>query len=78
MQRFAEMAYLLTKLLSQKVNFEWAGEQKEAFEQLKRKLMSRPCLVYPDMTKPFYVKPDWSEIALGAGLTQYDDEGREH
>ena len=77
-ERFAEMAQPLTKLLSQKVNFEWTEQQEKAFEQLKQKLMSRPCLAYLDMTKPFYVKPDWSEIALGAVLTQYDDKGREH
>ena len=35
-------------------------------------------LRYPDFARTFYVKPDWSAVGIGAVLTQFDDQEREH
>ena len=68
----------MTKLQRKEEEFVWGKEQEDAFESLRQSLISFPCLAYLDMSKPFYVKPDWCEIALGAILTQFVDEGNEH
>ena len=34
-------------------------------------------LLYPNIARPFYIKTDASNFAIGGVLTQKDDEGRE-
>ena len=52
-------------------------EGKQAFDYLKKKLMSEPILAHPDFTKPFEVHTDGSsKCGLGATLVQMQ-EGKE-
>lgn len=75
---FAKIAGPLTEKTSESVKFEWTGEMQEAFEELKNSLSSPPVLVYPSYDKPFIVSTDASNKAVGAVLSQLDDNGREH
>jgi len=43
---------------------------EESFQELKRRLMSAPILVIPDVGKPFEVYCDASHLGLGCMLMQ--------
>ena len=44
--------------------------EKQAFQILQNKIISRPLLQCPDFTKPFIVTTDSSDYALGGVLSQ--------
>jgi len=50
-------------------------EQQAAFEDLKQQLSDAPVLIHPDLTKPFTLMTDASDVAWGAALMQ-DQDGR--
>jgi hypothetical protein len=74
---YAKIAEPLTRLLRKEEKFEWNVEQQNAFEELKKKLTEYPILRQPEMGKKFLLYTDASEYALGAILSQKDDEDRE-
>ena len=50
--------------------FVWGPEQQQAFDEIKKALLSAPALALPDVTKPFVLFVDeWSGVARGV-LTQ--------
>ena len=53
-------------------------EALKAFETLRAKLSSRPCLKPVDFGKEFILTTDASTVALGAILSQTDERGIEH
>lgn len=55
--------------------FKWEAAQQKAFEDLKRAVISAPCLAMPDMEREFVVHTDASGYATGAVLMQKFDEG---
>ncbi|CAB0040089.1 unnamed protein product [Trichogramma brassicae] len=65
----------LLKLTKKNAPWLWGPEQSEAFESLKRALISSPVLARPDFSKPFKVQSDASAYAIGAVLTQDQDDG---
>jgi len=67
---FSKIAKPLTKLTKKSEKFEWTAEQQNAFETLKKKLMTAPVLKYPDFTEEFIVTTDASAFAIGAVLSQ--------
>ncbi|KAE9032326.1 hypothetical protein PR003_g9548 [Phytophthora rubi] len=71
---FGTKAAPLTVLLRKSSKWEWGEKQQTAFEGLKRELMVRPLLTYPDFSKPFKLVTDASIVGLGAALMQ--DQGR--
>jgi hypothetical protein len=75
---FAEIAEPLTRIMGKTKKFEWGPEQQHAFDTLKSKLMAYPILRRPDFDRPFMVHTDASLKAVGAVLTQRDDDGREY
>ncbi len=75
---FAKIASPLSEKTLEKVDFEWMSEMQQAFETLKQALITAPVLAYPDFTKPFIVATDASKRAIGAVLSQKDENGREH
>jgi hypothetical protein len=64
--------------LKKDVPYAWDQDQHEAFERLKACLTSPPILAYPNFTKPFVLYTDASTFALGAILSQKDDQNKEH
>lgn len=48
----------------------WTEEHEEAFDRLKPKLASTPILRLPDLSKPFILQNDTSDVGLGAVLKQ--------
>lgn len=65
----------LLKLVKKNVEWEWNEEQQEAFEKLKKALTKSPVLVRPDFSKPFTLKTDVSDHAIGTVLTQPAEVG---
>lgn len=78
---YAEMAAPLMSIMAKKWNQEskaeyWTSAHSEAFEKLKKALMTEPVLTLPMPDKPFIVQTDASNIALGGVLMQETEDGR--
>ncbi|CAJ0951668.1 unnamed protein product [Ranitomeya imitator] len=63
----------LTKKGADVVN--WSSAAVEAFQELKRRFASAPVLCQPDVSLPFQVEVDASEIGAGAVLSQRSSDG---
>ncbi|CAJ0595735.1 unnamed protein product [Cylicocyclus nassatus] len=75
-QNFAEIAAPLYELTKDKVKFVWTSRQQEAFQELRDKLLAKPCLCFPQ-DKDFILHTDGSQTAVGAALLQqahHDDK----
>lgn len=70
---FATVAKLLTQLLSKKVQFIWNERCENAFEE---SYVTE--LTAPDFSSPLKLTVVASDVAVGAMLSQEDDEGVEH
>uniref|UniRef100_A0A5S6R1V4 RNA-directed DNA polymerase n=1 Tax=Trichuris muris TaxID=70415 RepID=A0A5S6R1V4_TRIMR len=77
-RRFAEIAAPLHRLTRKETAFAWSQEADLAFRQLRQALTSESVLRFPDFAKPFILDTDASSVAIGAVLSQLDEEGREH
>jgi hypothetical protein len=75
---FSKIASPIFALLGKDVRFEWTKECQEAFEKLKTALTSYPVLRQPAMDKTFILHTDASGFAIGAILSQKDDENKEY
>ena len=56
----------------------WTNVQQQAFETLKGALLQRPVLVLPNPKHKWRLATDASNVAMGAVLSQINDEGEEH
>jgi hypothetical protein len=56
--------------------FEWTLEAKQAFQELKTSFLTEPILVIFDPKKPVTVETDTSDKAIGACLSQPDDNAK--
>jgi hypothetical protein len=68
----------LTKLTKKDQPFVWGEDQKKAFQALKIAFAQQPVLKMYDREKPIVVETDASDYAIGACLSQPDDQGRLH
>jgi transposase InsO family protein len=78
--KFAEVAAALTDLTRadvRDVKAAWGPKQQAAFEELKRLLTSTPVLRHADSSKPYMLRCDASEFAIGSVLMQ-EHEGQLH
>jgi hypothetical protein len=50
--------------------FQWNEDCQKGLNTLKKKLVTTPILIFPDLNKEFHVHVDVSFIALGAVLSQ--------
>lgn len=71
-EKYSFIAKPLHDLTKESVQFGWEPIHTEAFESLRRKLISPPILAFPDFTKPFRVSTDASGVGIGSVLKQGD------
>lgn len=62
--------------LTSKLEWTWTERHQEAFNKLKHKVTTEPILVIPNFDKPFLVETDASKFAVGAILSQENEEGK--
>ena len=67
---FSKNAKPLTELTKKDEPYVWTEAREEAFQILKQRLVTTPVLVQPDMTKPFEVYCDASNVGVGCVLMQ--------
>ena len=65
---FSKIAKPLTNLLMKDVVFELSLEYLEAYDRLKKALISVPIIKSPDWKLPFEIMCDASDYAVGAVL----------
>ena len=66
---FARIAKPLYKTTRKGKKWEWGEKQQRAFEELKRRFMTEPVLVIPDLDKEMRVEADASDFATGGVLS---------
>lgn len=66
---FAKIAQPMNALLKKNANFVWSDRCENSFTQLKKALMSKPILCFPDHGKTFYISVDASFYAVGAHIS---------
>ena len=69
-RRFSQKARPLTHLTKDKTPWKWESAQEEAFNSLKRSLVTAPVLHMPDFDRCFVLTTDASLVAVGAILEQ--------
>lgn len=75
---FSKRTIHLTNLTKSTGRFIWTSEHQKEFEDLQAALASKPCLALPDFSKDFQLYTDASGEALGAVLTQLDENNYPH
>ncbi|XP_010523588.2 PREDICTED: uncharacterized protein LOC104801906, partial [Tarenaya hassleriana] len=71
---FSKISKPLTELLGKDVQFVFTKQCHEAFETLKKSLISPPIIQHPAWGKPFELMCDASDYAVGAVLGQRKDK----
>jgi len=78
-KNYSRVARPLTELTKGgKKEWEWNPQAEEAFQELKRRFTTAPILAHFDATKPVIIETDASDFAIGAVLSQRNEEGRLH
>ena len=76
---FSTITAPLTSLTCKdKVPFKWNSQAQISFEALKSAFTTAPVLAHVDPGQPFIIETDASDFALGAILSQYQDDGLLH
>ena len=71
---YADITSILYKLTGSKAEFHWDTQEQEAFDLLKEKMITAPILSYPNAYDSFILDTDASNVAIGAALSQLQDE----
>jgi hypothetical protein len=78
-QDYSRVARPLTELTkSSAKDWSWNPEAEHAFQELKNRFTSAPILAHFDPQKSVIIETDASDFALGAVLSQRDQENRLH
>ncbi|UYV63096.1 hypothetical protein LAZ67_2003113 [Cordylochernes scorpioides] len=72
-ENFAEKAVPLHEVLKKDNKFMWNSDQQDAFDSLKKALMSEPVLAYFEEQLPTELHTDASGYGIGAVLVQIND-----
>ena len=75
---YAKIARPLHDLTKKGIKFEWTNRHQQAFQKLKDCFASNPVLATINYDQPFTMQMDASAFAIGATLTQPDDEEVHH
>ena len=78
-QEYSRVAKPLTELTKKtEQKWQWTPEAETAFSELKRRFTSAPILAHFDAGKRVIIETDASDFAIGAILSQRDEENRLH
>ena len=69
-ENFSKIARPMTTLLKKDTKFVWTEECEASFQELKKRLVTAPVLILPDVHKDFQVYCDASRQGLGGVLMQ--------
>ncbi|QRW23878.1 Retrotransposable element Tf2 protein [Rhizoctonia solani] len=75
---FSHMARPLHNLVKKDTPWKWEIKEQEAFQGLKDAITNAPVLHHADPSKPYFLETDASGAALGAILSQRQEDGRLH
>ncbi|KEP45615.1 putative Transposon Tf2-1 polyprotein, partial [Rhizoctonia solani 123E] len=75
---FSKIARPLNNLISPSAEWKWNTREQESFEELKRVITEAPVLAHADPNKTYYLETDASGAAMGAVLSQRQEDGRLH
>ena len=76
--KFAVIAEPLQVYTRDGADLTWTPEAEIAFNRLKECLVTSPILAYPQRGKRYYIDTDACNFAMGAVLSQLDENGKEH
>ena len=65
---FSDIVAPLTRLTKKDQPWNWTNECQLVFDTLKQKFLEEPCLLMPDMSKPFQIEADASLHATAGVL----------
>ncbi|KAL5505465.1 hypothetical protein EMCRGX_G006900 [Ephydatia muelleri] len=75
-KNFASIAKPLQRLTEKNLNFfEWTDTCQDAFNHLRKCLVTAPIIAFPDFSKKFILDTDASDCGIGAVLAQVQDDG---
>ena len=74
---YAAVSRPLAELTSCKVDFKWEYQHQLAFQSLKDSIAEIIKAAHPDFSRPFHIRTDASDIAVGAALYQIDSDGKD-
>src|SRR6266571_3057338 len=75
---FSKEAKLLNELTKKDTPWEWMLERQNAFKKLKKLVCDELVLLMPILKNPFELEVDTSSFAIGATLSQQDEQQRWH
>jgi hypothetical protein len=58
--------------------WEWGPKEQESFDAIKNAICQRPVLAHPNPEKPYFLETDASRAAMGAVLSQRQEDGHLH
>ncbi|CUA78024.1 Transposon Tf2-7 polyprotein [Rhizoctonia solani] len=75
---FSKMSRPLNDLIPKDAKWQWGDKEEKGFMDIKRALCEAPVLRHPDPEKPYFLETDASGVAMGAVLSQRQEDGRLH
>jgi hypothetical protein len=75
-QGYSNISKTLTDLIRKETTFTWINEHEAAFKELKTRFTTPPILQYFDPEKEITLETDASDRAIGAAISQPDDQGK--
>ncbi len=71
---FSEIACPLHVLTQKSKDWSWGAAKQQAFDALKSAVTSAPTLAFPSKSSPFHLECDASNFAMGAVLSQQQED----
>jgi hypothetical protein len=75
---YSTLAWPLHNCTHKELKWEWGPKEQESFEAIKEAICQWPVLAHPDPAKAYYLETDASGAAMGAVLSQRQEDGRLH
>ena len=73
-ENFSHHAKPLFELMKRDCKWSWGKDKQQAFDKIKHRITSSPILCFTDDSKPFRIKADSSNFAMGVVLLQQSSD----